>query len=165
MDNQTVAQLLNLRIRWDNPLYEENFPTVRENTYLAYSRYFDSKGPFLSCHDWRPREYNALADGVCNWVLAAECDVTNLDLQEVAQRVSCGAHLQVHSDGGYLGNKGAYAAVFLSYVCRDGMWKPEVLGYCGVYTESVRSAFHAETMGADIAIRKALEIGELIVQL
>ena len=163
VDNQAIAQLMNLEVRSDNSAYEEDAARMRTNTYLAYSRHFDYKGGYLSCHDWRPREYNALADRVCGWVLARGCNLFDIDLETISHRLKLGGHLQIHSDGGYNGIRGAAAAVFIVYVHKDSAWCPEVFGYCGMLIDPARSAFHAELVAADLAICKALEIGSTLV--
>ena len=95
-----------------------------------------------------------------NWVFASEGDISNFDLQDIADRLKCREHLQIHSDGGYKENTGAAAVVFLTFALNDGMWTASVLGYFGVLITNAKSVFQAELLAADMAIIKALEIGE-----
>ena len=68
VDNQPMAQLMNLDIWVNNPLYEVDIANVRQNLSSLYTGPFDYRGGFLNCFDWRPREYNRQADRVCNWI-------------------------------------------------------------------------------------------------
>ena len=43
VDNKALAQLLNLEICVDNPLYEDAVAKMRDCTYLAFAHYFDYK--------------------------------------------------------------------------------------------------------------------------
>ena len=105
-----------------------------------------------------------MADCVCNWILACKTDLSDLDLHDVAARLQRGEHLQIHSDGGYRNGCGAAAAVVLTYALLDGLRTPSVVGYWGAYIGEAKSAFHTELIAADVAIRKALEIGKLVSQ-
>ena len=53
----------------------------------------DTRGGFMSCHDWRTREYNAQADAVGNWVFDNAGDVEALDVPSVARRLASGEGL------------------------------------------------------------------------
>ena len=135
---------------------------MRQNLFHLFISHFDYKGGFLSCHDWRPREFNTLADRVCNWVLDRQSDLYSLDLQEIATNVAHGAMLQIHSDGGYDGTSGSAAVVPICFFHRDGFWEPCAQGYQGFFLKSAHSAFHAELVGADAAIIMGLDIGQRI---
>lgn len=138
---------------------------MRQNLFQLYISHFDYKGGFLNCHDWRPREFNALADRVCNWVLDKQSDLNNLDLQEIATKVAHGAMLQIHSDGGYNGTTGSAAVVPICFCHQDGLWVPFAQGYQGIFLKTAQSAFHAELVGADAAIHMALDIGQKVLSM
>ena len=59
-----------------------------------------------------------------------------------------------------LSEKGAAAAVFLVYSLNENEWIPSVVGHLGVFIEEAKSACHAELWAADIAISKAVKIGQ-----
>ena len=158
VDNKTIAQLLNLETRICNLTYAKQIGKMRENLFLGYTRYFDYKCGFLSCFDWRPREFNKLSDRICNWVLDRKSDVLSLDLHRVASELSQGASLQIQSDGGFVDGAGAAAAVLVVYRYDGEKWQAEALGYKGVFVDNAASAFHAELLAADLAIQLALEI-------
>ena len=76
---------------------------MRQMTYKAYKDFFEYKAGFFSCHDWRPREYNALADRVCAWVTHKGQNIKNLDIHSVSEALGDGSCIQILSDGGYNG--------------------------------------------------------------
>ena len=102
---------------------------------------------------------------MCNWVFDRRVTLENLELHPIAEKLSRGCALQVHSDGGFDGQYGASAAVLVCLTCIDGVWVPAVEGYRGVFLESARSAFHAELVAADMAIELANAIGEEVARL
>ena len=155
VDNLVVAQLMNLETRVDNPVYEDDIGKMRNNVFIAYTSFFDYKAGYYSCHDWRPREYNALADRVCNRVLDQQRDFVCIDWKQIVDRLNHGDALQIHSDGGYDGTNGAAAAVFLCFSLEAGEWIPRVMGFVGIFIEFARSSFAAELRAADIAIERA----------
>jgi len=128
-------------------------------TYEVYRDAFEYKAGFLSCHDWRPREYNALADRVCAWVFKKGESIQDLDIVTVSEEIASDSCIQIHSDGGYNGKAGAAGVVIVRFKLKDGEWIPSALGYRGVYIPDARSAFQAELIAAKLAISIAQELG------
>lgn len=99
--------------------------------------------------EWRPREFNAPPDTVCNWVLAAGADVTDLDVDHGVDAVTANRSLQIHCDGGYAHEVGAAAFVVHAHDPVSGLMYR--IGYVGVFMQQARSAFHAEITALDLA--------------
>ena len=159
IDNETVANHMNLEAKVDSDFYEPMITRMRQNVYKAFTETFEYKGGFLSCHEWRPREYNSQADAVCNWVLDERSDMDELDVQIVVSRLASGQMLQVYSDGGFDGVCGAASFVLVFNTFEGGVWHASTGGYRGVYISNARSAYQAELIGADAAISFAIELG------
>ena len=64
----------------------------------------------------------------------------SLNKEVVAERVAHGACLQIHSDGGYDGERGAAAILVVCYSLDSKAWEPEAVGYKGLFMETARSA-------------------------
>jgi hypothetical protein len=161
VDNETVANLMNLEAKVENEYYEPMVSRMRLNIYEVFMNYFEYKGGFFGCHDWRPREYNSQADAVCNWVLDEGCDMEELDLQDVLRRLIAGQMLQIYSDGGFDGERGSASFVVVCNAFEDGSWHSSVCGYRGILINGARSSFQAEMVGADAAISVAIDIGRM----
>ena len=129
VDNETVAGLMNLERRVDNPFYEPMVARMRQSIFDMFSKCFECKAGYLSCHDWRPRELNKQADAVCNWVLDDRADMDKCDMQFVLSKVQAGHVLQIYSDGGFDGTSGAAAFVVICSENIDGEWQASVCGY------------------------------------
>ena len=69
--------------------------------------------------------------------------------------------IQIYSDGGFDGVRGAAGVVPICYQCIRGEWVPVAEGYRGLFMKTARSAFHAELVAADAAIQLAFELGQL----
>ena len=85
---------MNVEVQVENEFYEPMIARMRQNLFVAFSASCDYKGGYLSCHDWRPREYNKQADAVCNWVLDDCGDVEDLDVHDIVSRLRAGHVLQ-----------------------------------------------------------------------
>ena len=59
---------------------------------------------------WRSREYNCLADALCNYAMDHKSDYDSIDIHSIVSALQAGNALQFHSDGGMRsGSCGAYA--------------------------------------------------------
>ena len=164
VDNETIANLLNLEARVENEFYEPTIARMRQNTFTAFSEYYEYKGGYLSCHDWRPGEFNKQADAACNWILDDRSDIADLDVHDIASRLLTGQVLQLFSDGGYGGASGAAAFVAVCSVLRNDVWHATICGHRGIYMHVAVSSFEAELVAADAAIEFALEVGQMMCQ-
>jgi hypothetical protein len=162
VDNETIAQLMNLEARVENEFYELMIARMRQNVYEAFSQHFEYKGGYLSCHDWRPREYNAQADAVCNWVLDECCDMEDLDVHNIAARLAAGQVLQLFSDGGFTGACGAASFVVVCSAYEDGELKAFNCGYRGAFMSIAVSSFQAELVAAEMAISFSMVLGKTL---
>ena len=158
VDNETVAGLMNVEVRVENEFYEPMIAGMRQNLFVAFPGSFDYKGGYLSCHDWRPREYNKQADAVCNWVLDDCGNVEDLDVHDIVSRLRAGHVLQLYSDAGFDGTNGAASLVVICSEPVDNTWNATVCDYRGILTRDGRSAFQAELIAADAAISYSLKI-------
>ena len=132
---------------------------MRENIFGTYGKHFEYKRGYLNCHDWRPREFNQQADAVCNWVLDDDEDIDELDLHQVASRLTRYKALQIFSGGGLDGSRGVAAFVVVGSTWENCTWRIEIFGFRGILIRDAVSAFQAEIIAADAAIAFAKDLG------
>ena len=68
VDNQTIAELMNLEARIVNDHYRPVINRVRGKFADIFTS-FDYKASYFPPLDWRPREYNSPPDVICNWII------------------------------------------------------------------------------------------------
>ena len=158
VDNTAAAGLANIELSISNPLYESAVHSIRLGLRKVFSDLFRPKGGFLNPVEWRPREFNAPPDTVCNWVLAAGADMTDLDLNLGVDAVVANKSLQIHCDGGYAQSVGA--AAFVVHVFDPATGLMDRIGYVGIFMEQARSAFHAEITALDSAQKWVQQLRE-----
>ena len=100
--------------------------------------------------DWRPREYNAPPDTVCNWILHDHKDRHAIDVVDVKQAAETGYSLQIHCDGGYKGGVGA--AAFVVHAIEVDSGSIHRVGYAGRFIAGAKSPFHTELTALDMAL-------------
>ena len=81
--------------------------------FHTFTHYFGYKVGCMSCHDWRPREFNKQADAVCNYVMDDQADINQLDVDAIVSKLASGHMLQVFSDGGFDGSSGVASFVVI----------------------------------------------------
>ena len=115
--------------------------------------------------DWRPREWNAGADYLANYVMAQEACGSTLTpdcLRQIsATALAEKSALQIFTDCGYTAKGGAYGIQMVAWSERDGMVHRHMVGYLYAYFPDAHSAFQMEIMALDKAVELMCALGNL----
>ena len=110
--------------------------------------------------EWRPRDWNAGADFMCNYAMNSGSSQHWIDEVAIRNSLTKGCNLRIHSDGGLRPGICA-AAGWTLHGCtleEDG-WKIQTLAQIGIFLPSTETSFTAEVLG----IGSALEVVERIL--
>jgi hypothetical protein len=151
VDNQTLADLANLRVRITNEHYRPVVNRIRTNLRFAFTSGFVHKAGCLDPVDWRPREFNTAADLVADHIIGNRCDVDTLSLDELREHIRLQLPLQFFTDGGFTGSCGASAVVVVGMFWVAGHMQRRILGCRGTFLETASSSFEAEALALELA--------------
>ena len=147
VDNQTLADLVNGCAVLKEEEYRPAFIRILRNLAKLVELGWSPRQSHAAMVVWHPRQYNNVADHFANHALEQQKawkDVVKLQGH---------GRLKLCSDGGYTGTCGAAAYALFSMSDE----KAELLATGGCYLQTCKSAFEAEVIGLDIALRDLLE--------
>ena len=160
VDNKTLADIADGISAVGSSHYRAPLGRIRQRLFDLYKNIFEYKCGFLDPVDWRPRERNAAADYVANHVLYHGLDVDSLDEEAAAEILRGSVGLQIFSDGGYAGRRGAVGVFFFAVQLAGTAYERKLLGSRGYSISGCTSAFCAEVIGLDIATETAARLGK-----
>ena len=110
VDNQLLADIMAGQAQCNNERCDNLVKLAMNDVFDIFDTGFTSRGGYRSLVTWRPREYNSLADALCNQCMDSKSDIEYLDIDGLVAAMLGECSLQFHSDGGCRpGGEGAFA--------------------------------------------------------
>ena len=142
-----------------NDFHKPTVDRIRAGMKVIYGDTFDFKAGFLWPVDWRPREFNKPPDALCNTAMNESKSIClEPDWDELAQKISNGACLQVHCDGGYRNSEGIGGAAFVVHLVDPNTSILYRIAYEAQFLHIITSSFQAECIALDMAVSFVLAI-------
>ena len=107
--------------------------------------------------EWRPREYNSVADALCNLAMDSHQSYEQIHDGRVRLALANASNLQIYSDGGFRSRQLA-ALGWALYNMQLGGADRTLLACGSVLLTSCESSFQAEVLALDLAMAKAVAI-------
>ena len=103
--------------------------------------------------EWRPREYNSVADHLCNVTMDSGLCIDQSFPDCLRRALDRGSNLQIYSDGGFRSpNQAATGWALYECSCEDGCVRFKLLAQGSAALKSCRSSFEAEVLALEAAV-------------
>ena len=162
MDNQALAQIVCAKASVTNNIYDRHIRRIRMGLHEIYDKYARPPLLYEDPVQWRPREFNTLADALCHLATSTQTTHQTTDnvIYEKIEYVD--ADFQIFTDGGMEEGGGSAG---LAMICWDREDKAvrtlvhcEATAWANDRAIAEPSAFEAEVVALDRAVARKLEM-------
>ena len=159
VDNQALANIMNGNAISNTEEYDDILGNLHQLLLVMLQNGMQSRLNFMNPVRWVPRQLNTGADHLCHCATDAADTNTHahftLEVSRTAAHLAAGSCFQAFSDGSFDGGSGSCACYVWAWTCDANQqnWQKHFLGYAAIFLPAVQSAFHAEVLALELAVK------------